>query len=85
MDKNESIEKMDINIKIENVGGIGSEKDSSYAITIDNVKFQKMLFVFNAINDGDIRPSTLLIDYEGRVKILPRPIFSTKNSSYAEF
>ena len=52
MDKNESIEKMDINIKIENVGGIGSEKDSSYAITIDNVKFQKMLFVFNAINDG---------------------------------
>ena len=52
MDKNKSIEKMDINIKIENVGGIGSEKDSSYAITIDNVKFQKMLFVFNAINDG---------------------------------
>ena len=52
MDKNESIEKMDINIKIENVGSIGSEKDSSYVITIDNVKFQKMLFVFNAINDG---------------------------------
>jgi hypothetical protein len=26
MDKNESIEKMDINIKIENVGGIGLKK-----------------------------------------------------------
>lgn len=37
---------------------------------------------FNAINDGDIRPTTVLIDYEGRVKILPRPFFSTKINSY---
>ena len=32
----------EINIKIENIGNI----------TIDNTKFQKMLFVYNAINDG---------------------------------
>lgn len=28
------------------------DKSSGYNITIDNAKFQKMLFVFNAINDG---------------------------------
>ena len=38
-----SVDKVtEINIKIENNGDI----------TIDNTKFQKMLFVYNAINDG---------------------------------
>jgi len=38
-----SVDKVtEINIKIENIGDI----------TIDNTKFQKMLFVYNAINDG---------------------------------
>ena len=32
----------------------------------------------NKMYDGDIRPSTVLIDFEGKVKILPKPYFSTK-------
>ena len=38
----------DINIKIENVGKTGE----NYVTVIDNVKFHKMVFLFNAINDG---------------------------------
>ena len=39
----------------------------------------------NSLYDGDIRPPTVLIDYEGKVKILPRPFFSCKLNSYALF
>jgi hypothetical protein len=38
-----------INILIETDG---LSKKEGYHITIENSKFQKMLFVFNAINDG---------------------------------
>jgi len=31
---------------------IENESGQNYDIKIDNVKFQKMLFLFNAINDG---------------------------------
>jgi hypothetical protein len=31
---------------------IENESDQNYDIKIDNIKFQKMLFLFNAINDG---------------------------------
>lgn len=37
---------MNIKINIENSG------DKSHDITIENEKFQKMVFLFNAINDG---------------------------------
>ena len=56
MDKNESIEKMDINIKIENVGGIGSEKDSSYAITmVGLLRRERTLTYFQKIMRGKKR------------------------------
>uniref|UniRef100_A0A6C0HYU5 Uncharacterized protein n=1 Tax=viral metagenome TaxID=1070528 RepID=A0A6C0HYU5_9ZZZZ len=45
-----SVDKVtEINIKIENVGG---DENKHYQFVIDNTKFQKMLFVYNAINDG---------------------------------
>jgi hypothetical protein len=31
---------------------IENESGQNYDIKIDNIKFQKMLFLFNAINDG---------------------------------
>jgi len=37
-----------INIKIKNV----VKPDNNYITTIDNIKFQKMTFLYNAINDG---------------------------------
>ena len=43
--------KININVKIENVES-DDNRATSYDVTIDNAKFQKMLFVFNAINDG---------------------------------
>jgi len=36
----------EINIYVEEISG------SNYDIKIDNVKFQKMLLLFNAVNDG---------------------------------
>ena len=36
----------EININIKNIEG------TNYNIKIENIKFQKMLFLFNAINDG---------------------------------
>lgn len=38
---------MDIKINITNTDG-----STKHDISIDNMKFQKMLFLFNAINDG---------------------------------
>lgn len=38
---------MDLQINIKNTDG-----STKYDISIDNIKFQKMLFLFNAINDG---------------------------------
>lgn len=38
----------DIHIRIET----DTEKKDAYHITIENSKFQKMLFLYNAINDG---------------------------------
>ena len=38
----------DINIKIENIGRPGE----NYVTIIDNIKFHKMMFLFNAINNG---------------------------------
>ena len=38
----------DINIKIENIGKPGE----NYVTIIDNIKFHKMMFLFNAINNG---------------------------------
>lgn len=40
------MDKMELKINIENVG------NSNCDVSIDNVKFQKMLFLYNAINDG---------------------------------
>jgi hypothetical protein len=37
---------IELNVNIENSGGPNCD------IRIDNIKFQKMIFLFNAINDG---------------------------------
>lgn len=50
MNKNVDEKKLDVNIHIESTNNKSS--NFNYDITIDNLKFQKMLFVFNAINDG---------------------------------
>jgi len=39
-------DSLDLKINIENIGS------SNYDIKIDNTRFQKMLFLYNAINDG---------------------------------
>jgi hypothetical protein len=38
--------QIELKLNIESAGG------SNYDIRIENIKFQKMLFLFNAINDG---------------------------------
>jgi len=38
--------EIELRVNIENESG------QNYDIKIDNIKFQKMLFLFNAINDG---------------------------------
>lgn len=42
------MEKRNINVKINKVG----KEDEHYVTSIDNVIFQKMMFIYNAINDG---------------------------------
>jgi hypothetical protein len=41
------MEKIDLKVKIENPCG-----EKEYDILINNIKFQKMAFLYNAINDG---------------------------------
>ncbi len=33
---------------------------------------------------SDIRPSSILVNFEGKVKILPKPVFSQSLNSYSE-
>ena len=40
------MKQIELKLNIENEGG------TNYDIRIENIKFQKMLFLFNAINDG---------------------------------
>jgi len=40
------MKQIELKVNIENEGG------TNYDIKIENIKFQKMLFLFNAINDG---------------------------------
>jgi len=40
--------EIELRVNIENK----SDSGETYDIKIDNIKFQKMLFLFNAINDG---------------------------------
>ena len=40
--------EIELRVNIENK----SDSGENYDIKIDNIKFQKMLFLFNAINDG---------------------------------
>jgi len=42
------MEKKNINVRINKVG----KEDEHYVTSIDNVTFQKMMFIYNAMNDG---------------------------------
>ena len=67
-----------INIKINKIG----KNDEHYITTIDNNSFQKMMFVYNAINDGwcvkkKDNSFTFTKNHEGKQEIFDDEYLST--------